>query len=193
MRHLQGPAFAVALAALVILPCRQASGACLEIPKDALLLIEKSRTESCALCARQFRKEAFAILDAALAPGTQIVPAGPCVFEKGASPDVQEFTLSPAPGEDGKAEGGASEHAPEVVFVFHTRARRLVGIPERECTADEVAAAFRGLAPKSGFRGRARLVRFAYGEGRTFTYLVKENRIVIHCRLEEVSPAKAGP
>ncbi|MFY9397108.1 MAG: hypothetical protein WAR22_01955 [Desulfomonilia bacterium] len=176
---------AAVLMALLV-PAPAVTGAA-ELPEAPLELLAKAGTETCAICAKQMRKQAIELLDEHLLPGLEISSRPGCLLVKTGRRNALSLECYP-PGEAMGPEGKQGE-TPEVVFAFYTAGESLVGIAPEDCTAGEIAEVFRAYPEGTVFEGSLRLVGYAYGDGLAFNYFQSENRLQIHCIVLELRPA----
>ncbi|MFH2100080.1 MAG: alpha/beta hydrolase, partial [Pseudomonadota bacterium] len=133
------------------------------VPDAALNLLGQAATETCSICARDLRKDAFAILARAMVPGREIRFRPDC-------------PLVPAPGSLEYAAAcleEADDTRPTVLFRVHTPESHLVGLKPGDLTPGDL------LPGPEGFTGRARVVGFAYGDGPGFSFLPEANVLMI--------------
>ena len=152
---------------------------CPEFPFDPLSseafdLLAESAADSCAVCARERRGEAFAILDESLRPGDILHGAGHCPFVLTTGGDSELRLACFAPNK------------PRLTFRFHTTANHYVGIASGDYTADSLAARFLSLPPDTPILADIRIIPFPYGNGETFLYHVSANHLQIQCEVSAI-------
>ncbi len=144
------------------------------LPDDAFALLAESAAESCAVCARDLKREAFAVLEETLVPGVRLGTDSTAHFTRAAkSEDELEFVPSP--------DGGT-----RLSLRFHTGPDHLVGIAERDYTEPRLAARVASAPAGTLFRGTVEIVPFAYGDGAAWLYFEKENHVQVQCRIIEI-------
>jgi len=132
-----------------------------ELSRAAFDLLSESAVDSCSICAREAREEAFRILNETIRPGAVLRGGPDCPFL--AAPDAgNEFLLSCF------AHGELT-----LLFRAHTAANRLVGIESADLTPDSLAG-----RPAAA----ARIIPFPYGDGDAFLYHPAENRLEVMVR-----------
>ena len=158
----------------------------LDLPYDAFRLLAATTAEPCTICVKQDLEKAFAIMNASLAPGIEMRSDSACSFVKTAEGDENALTLSCYPPETFVKSLKADEKAPQVVLVFYTPDRRLVGISETDFTGRETAETYRAAPAGTVFEGRIRLIPYKYGDGPAYNYFRSTNKLRIHCVLVEI-------
>jgi len=142
-----------------------------EFPVEITGLLTEAEADSCGVCIREKRADAFEIAGEWFAPG-HLVEAGTTrgwwLLEGG----DQELYF----GEPG-------ETSPRLTFRFHTADAHLVGIAPEDFTDRGLAA--RILARPAGEPGTETLevVEFRYGNGESFHFDEERNRIQVQCRV----------
>jgi len=145
-----------------------------DLPAEALGLLAKSASDTCAVCAREARQEAFQILAAAFPPGRIVASDSMRWFV--ALPGGNELLLGPPPAA-----------GPAVTFRFHTAENHLVGIAESDWTDSNLAERIHALPPGSPFHASIEVVPFAYGDGPTFSYSPSAGRVRVHCKVVAIA------
>lgn len=141
------------------------------LPIEAFNFLAASAVDSCAVCARELRDDAFSILDHAFRPGRIVRSDGPRSFLRGAS-GANEIILSSWQGED-----------PRLTFRFHTIGDHLIGIAETELTDETIADRCRSLPEGASFDGVIEIVPFAYGDGAAYLYSPASRHLQVQCRI----------
>jgi hypothetical protein len=159
----------------------RANPASIELPEEAFSLLAESFTQDCILCAKQMRKVAFRILTNRFKAGDVIRSDDSCLFVRSPLCGLQELMLTcyPKAQENGK---------PLLSFRFHTAQNKLVGIAEKDITANHFAEIYSAAPVGASFTGELEIVPFRYGDGKTFNYHVKENVVEVHCKIRSLKP-----
>jgi hypothetical protein len=71
-----------------------------------------------------------------------------------------------------------------VVMRFHTADQRLIGVSKDDYTDEKTAEVFNSAPAGTRFTGSVVLIDYPYGDGPTYNYHVKTNRLHIHCRIQ---------
>jgi hypothetical protein len=142
-------------------------------PPEITGLLTTAEADSCGVCVREKRAEAFELAELWFAPGHFVEP--------GATPG---WRLLPG----GEAElyfGDTGETSPRLSFRFHTEDDHLVGISPEDYTDPQLAV--RILERPAGTPGTETLevIRFAYGDGESFLFDEATNRLQVQCRVIE--------
>lgn len=153
--------------------------AAMERLDQALVLLNESSKETCAICAEQEKRKGFGLLDEALPPGAIIAGDQRCVFTRTSEQSPNEMLLSC----DSLPDKGVR---PPVILQFHTDAQRLIGVSKDDYTDENTAEEFNSAPPGSRFRGAVVLIDYPYGDGPTYNYYVKTNQLHIHCRIQSL-------
>jgi hypothetical protein len=143
-------------------------------PVEAFALLAKSATDSCAVCARELKEDAFHILDDAFRPGRIVRSDGSRRFLRGTG-GANEFILSSWQHSD-----------PRFSFRFHTLGERLIGIAEEDLTKASIADRFRSISEEAVFDGAIEVIPFAYGDGAAYLYFPSSKHLQVHCRIIEI-------
>lgn len=146
---------------------------------QALILLNESSQETCAICAEQKKRKGFGLLDAALLPGTIVAGDQRCVFIRTSEQGQNEIFLSCDPLPD------KGVRTP-VILRFHTAAQRLIGVSTDDYTDEKTAEELNSAPPGSRFRGAVVLIDYPYGDGPTYNYHAKTNQLHIHCRIQSL-------
>ncbi len=137
-------------------------------------LLAESAVDSCAICAREKREEAFALLDECLLPGDVLRGTERCPFLV-ATGNENELCLACFTRED-----------PRLTFRYHTAANHYVGIARGDFTADSLAGRLLLLPPDTLLVADIRIIPFPYGSGETFLYQPSGSHLQIQCELFRV-------
>ncbi len=144
------------------------------LPAEAFELLTKSMDDSCSACARDFRRQAFQLLEERFPPGVILRSDSLCQFTR-------------APGsEDALVLASQLRADPKLTFRFHTAANHLVGIAESDMTDESVAARCRAAIDGAALRGALEIVVFEYGDGPTFLYHASNNSVEVQCQILEI-------
>ncbi len=154
-------------------------------PLESARLLAEGLTESCAICVKGLREEAFSIIEKTYPPGKIIEatagrpfvrdPGGQSAFLIAGHEKRVLIRKDPKKGDI---------YLPLFLFRFHTAGDHLVGVERANYTDQKTAKKFTSTPPGGLFQGKAVIIGFQYGDGPSFTYSVADNIIYIHCRLE---------
>lgn len=145
----------------------------LDLPAAALERLERSRADSCAICAEKLRKEAFEELDLIYRPGVRVASAPEARFVR-------------APGGACELEIPSSAAGPRVTFRFHTAADHLVGVAEEDLTDAGIAARLQAMPEGARLAGLIEIIPFPYGDGAAFLFLPASGHLQIQCKVLEI-------
>ena len=162
-------------------------GDAFDYPVTPARMLADSLAESCEICARKTRKEAYALLEKEFPPGR--------LFR---APETRPFIKAPVGGGALFPWGGQKRvlylkmdgtgrddiFLPLVFFRFHTEKNHLVGIERDDYTDASIEERIAALPASSGFRGSVKIIRFRYGDGSSFSFSQGENALYIHCKIE---------
>ncbi|MDT8274208.1 MAG: hypothetical protein RRA35_13540 [Desulfomonilia bacterium] len=165
------------------------SPAC-DLPEQALALIADASVDPCPLCRKHTLNKAFAILNEWFSPGGSIQTDQACRFMKTTPGSDNELSLSCYPSDALIASIDAGAVPPHLVFRFHTEHKHLVGIADTDFTDASYAAHYTASGPNTAFEGRVRFITYRYGDGPSYNYFEQTHRLVIHCMVEQLIPAK---
>lgn len=160
----------------------------MDLPEEAFALLAEAAADPCSICAWNKTKKAFEILNRSLVPGAQILTGGRCRIVKTAAGNNNELSLSCYPSDTLTASLAEQEKPPDVVFAFYTPQERLVGISEADYTDRSVAQIFHDSKPGSAYDGKIILIPYAYGDGPTYNYFQEAHRLMIHCKVLQLTP-----
>ena len=147
-----------------------------DLPAEALARLAESTADSCAVCRRELRRKAFAVLDESLRPGT-IVRADSDSRLRRAGGGGQELELVPS-----------SPDGLRITFRFHTLTDRLVGIGDDDLTAAPLARRILSVPVGAPVRGTLEIVEFAYGDGPGYLFFPEGTRLQVQCRILGLDP-----
>jgi hypothetical protein len=147
----------------------------LTLPEPALRLLAESAADSCSICARQLREQAYDLLDREFPLEKILVTTPSCLLLRSPRGEENELVLSCAHAE--------KDPLPVLIFRFHTPARHLVGISPGDFTAAEPAAEYLAAGPEAAFEGTLKIIAFRYGNRPTFNYSAGRGVIQIHCQV----------
>lgn len=145
-------------------------------PIEALQLLNQSSLDSCAVCARRNRSEAFEILDRTHRPGKLIATTSDAHFIR-------------VPG--GENELSLTSYAlegPILTFRFHTSEKHLIGIADTDQSDPSTALAFAAAGGGERLIGLLELVEYAYGDGPTYLYSPTQNHLQFQCKILDLGP-----
>lgn len=145
-----------------------------DLPREAFALLNRSTEDSCSVCARESRAEAFELLEAHYRPGMIIRSDSANGFMR-TDGGENELTLVAYPGD-----------APSLTFRFHTSDDHLVGIAAADMTEESIAERCLSFPVGAAFDGALQIIEFAYGDGTTFLYFASTNHLQLHCRILEI-------
>ncbi len=141
--------------------------------REAVDLLAKSASDSCSICAREARDQAFALLADRFPPGRIIESERSHPFRiTSLGENELSFDLLPA----------------SIGFRFHTAEDHLVGIAEADWTSPSVATILHTTPPGNPVDGSVEIIPFAYGDGPAFSYSPSTGRLHVHCRVVEIVP-----
>ena len=142
-----------------------------EFPAGIRGLLTEAEADSCGVCIREKRAEAFELAEAWFAPGTLVRPDGARGFAVLPGGEMELYFADP------------DRATPRLSFRFHTVHDHLVGIDPADFTDSLLAAEV--LARPEGTEGTEMLevVAFAYGDGPAFLFDETSNRIQVQCRI----------
>ncbi len=158
-----------------------------EPPYQGLKLLGDSTALECPVCVTDMQKRAFRIIDQALPSGKEIETSpGFTLVRNGSCKDgellMSSYLERKTVGEDPQK---GRILAPLFVFYFHTKRHHLVGIKSEDMTGENADTQYGGAADgiTRMFTGRLVLIPYGYGDGATFIYFQKENKIQVQCRI----------
>ena len=147
----------------------------LSLPEPALQLLAESAAESCSICARQLREQAYDFLDQDFPLERILATTESCLLLRSPLGEENELVLS--------CDHAEKDSLPLLIFRFHTQASHLVGISPGDFTADEPAAEYLAAGPGTAFEGTLKIVAFRYGNRPSFNYSAGRGIIQVHCRI----------
>jgi len=159
---------------LVSFSCGQAQ-APLSLPDPPLRLLAESAAESCSICARQLREQAYDLLDREFPPERFLATTDSCLLVRSPEAEENELVLS--------CDSAGGEPLPLLLFRFHTPAHHLAGISPGGFTADGPAAEYLAASPGTAFEGTLKIIPFRYGNRPSFLYSLNRKAIQVHCQL----------
>ncbi len=142
-----------------------------DFPEEITGLLSAAEADSCGVCIREKRAEAFEIADEWFAPGTRVRIEG------------EEGWRVLSGGEMELYFGPASETAPGLSFRFHTADAHLVGIEPEDFTDPELAARILARPPEELGGEMLEVIPFVYGDGASFLFDSTQNRLQVQCRI----------
>lgn len=167
----------------------EGGGGGLEPPLVPLRLLAGSLIEGCSICAESDTKKAFSMLGREYPPAAVFSSGPECAFIKTAECGKGEFVLSCySAREPYEGPGGKKSAFPLLVFRFHTESDHLVGVAPGDFTAPDIASKIGAVRPGGSFDASIGVVAYRYGDGTTFNYSPKENRLTVHCRVIKFVP-----
>ncbi|RKZ11688.1 hypothetical protein DRQ53_01825 [bacterium] len=132
-------------------------------------MLTSAEADSCGVCVREKRADAFALADEWFSPGTTIRVVGDDGWKVLPGGEMELYF------------GDAS--SPTLSFRFHTEDAHLVGIAAEGFTDPQLAT--RILARTSEETGRESLIviPFDYGDGESFLFDEYSNRVQVQCQV----------
>ncbi len=158
-----------------------------DLPTEALALLGKSVAESCAVCVREMRAEAFAMLDDHYSPGTLLASDAGTRFTRRADAPG-ELVLARGDSAPGRLYSLEASAMPALTFRYHTDLDHLVGVAASDRTESGVTERLAAAPAGALFEGVFEVVPFAYGDGAAFRYSPAKQEVQIHCRIVELRP-----
>ena len=158
----------------------------MDLPDDAFQLFAEATVDPCSICAEQKREKAFHIMNDRFIPGRVIQTDDNCRLIKTGSDN--DLSLSCYPSDALNTSITDDEQLPQVVFSFHTRQKRLVGIAETDYTDAPAADLFHASKPGTVYEGRIIIIPYKYGDGPAYNYFQQSNKLLIHCRVLQLDP-----
>ena len=155
------------------------------IQSDALALLTQGAQEDCSICGKKKRKEAHRILNSELKPGLVIKSNLNCYFVKDTACDTNELLITACKQSEIGNLDLEDERLffPRVVFRFHTKKEHLVGIDEDSFTSNTFASIYSRALNNAPINIELEIIEYKYGDGITYNYYLKENKLQIHCKL----------
>lgn len=162
------------------------------MPREARALLTKSAADSCSICAKEFRRKAYQVLENAYPAGTIVLTDSTTAFSR--IPDSpNELVLAKFMPVDEEFLGddnpsGTPVHAPvpQLSFRFHTPSDHLVGVSPLDMTEVGLAKVVHDAPGGATFEGVLQVVAFAYGDGSTFLDNASAHRIEVHCKILDI-------
>jgi hypothetical protein len=146
----------------------------------ALRLIAQSTKESCGVCVETLKKKGFNQLNAFFYPGREF--RGEALI-KIADSGSAEFVTGSYP-ESGKWEfEGEEVLLPLVTYRIHTAADTFPGIAKDDFTSDQMLKKFNSAGKGSPIKGVFRIIAYPYGDGKSFIYSERKNRIQVQVKI----------
>lgn len=155
----------------------------LDLPDEALQHLAGAAADPCSICAKQKVKKAFAILNKIFVPGAVIQTDGKCRLVKAGNDAGNGLMLTCYPSESLIASLGPEDQLPQLIFSFYTEQEKLVGISEKDFTAQDPAELFHASKPGTIFEGELKLIPYAYGDGPAYNYFQQANKLQVHCKI----------
>ena len=146
----------------------------LQANDEITALLVSSLSDSCGVCVRDKRREAFAIAEAAFAPGT-IVRGAPGANLRVVDRAELELRMGDTPS------------SPAVSFRVHTEDEHLIGIAPEHLTPRDRAFVIHDTPEGDVVDVTLEVVPFAYGDGTTFLFDELDNRLQVQCRVVDQS------
>jgi hypothetical protein len=159
------------------------------IPREASRMIAESNIEKCSICRNKLRKDAFSAINPVLSPGSLIKTGDSYTFVKNDNCGADEFMLTCATDremikdKDGKEIG----LSPIAVFRFHSEKNRMIGISKEEYSGKKDRGVFHSIKKNSEFHGEIVIIKYAYGDGPSYNFNARENKIIVHCRIINIA------
>jgi len=155
------------------------------IQSDGLALLAQGAQEDCSICGKKKREEAYRTLNSEFKPGLVIKSNPNCYFVKDTACDTNELlTTSCKQSMIGNLDLEENKILfPRVVFRFHTKKDHLVGINENLFTSNTFASIYSKALNNAPINTELEIIEYKYGDGITYNYYLKENKLQIHCKL----------
>ncbi|HYA02670.1 MAG TPA: hypothetical protein VEI04_06115 [Syntrophobacteria bacterium] len=150
-------------------------------------LLAESGVDPCAICSKETRNKAFQILNRQLLPGRIFKTSPDCLLIRSTSGENELAPVCYPAGAPVKTREGEGQ-LPRVAFRFHTSAKHLVGIAEKDFTGEQVAADHLSAPSGTLFSGVLEIVVYKYGDGPTYNYYPTSNELQVHCKLLDLKP-----
>jgi len=147
----------------------------LNLPETALRLIAGSIVDSCSICARQSRENAFQLLDQEFPVGGVFATTDSCFLVRSSAAEENELVLT--------CRSAGKESLPLLIFRFHTPANHLVGISPEDFTLDGPVREYSAAGPEMALRGTLKIVAFRYGDRPSFIYSTNRGVLQVQCQL----------
>ncbi|MFH0977211.1 MAG: hypothetical protein V1874_15635 [Spirochaetota bacterium] len=160
------------------------------LPEEATSRLTDSVSEGCGICAEKLRNEAFGILNKEIRPGKVLSTSNLCKLVKDNIYKNNEFLSSCKQSSNITSKTTnekAEELAPVVIYQFHTKSKKLVGISDDDLTDEKFEKIYLQSPAGSKFTGKIQIIKYSYGQGSCFSYNLKENIIRVHCRIMELN------
>jgi hypothetical protein len=153
----------------------------------AFHLLAESSVDPCAICSKETRGKAFQMLNRELLPGRIFKTSTDCLLLRSTSNENDLAPVCYPAGAPVKTREGEGQ-LPRVAFRFHTSAKHLVGIAEKDFTGEQVAVGHLSAPSGTLFSGVLEIVEYKYGDGPTYNYYPTTNQVQVHCRLLDLKP-----
>jgi hypothetical protein len=153
----------------------------------AFHLVAESSVDPCSICGKQTRDKAFKVLDRELVAGRIFKTTPDCLLMLSISGENELTPVCYPAGAPVKTKEGEGR-LPRVAFRFHTSAKHLVGVAEKDFTSGQVVADCLSAPPGTIFSGVLEIVAYKYGDGPTYNYYPTSHQLDIHCRLLDLKP-----
>jgi hypothetical protein len=147
-----------------------------DFPEEVTNLLTAAEADSCGVCIREKRADAFALADEWFAPGTRVQ-----------SVTDQRWHLLEG-GEQELYFGLADAGSPTLSFRFHTEDVHLIGIEPEYYTDPRLAKLILERSLEEPGAESLEVIPFAYGEGASFLFDEDQNRLQVQCRILPASP-----
>lgn len=184
MRPMMRISLMLVLMSAMALNCSHAMG----LPDEALLLLAESTVDPCSICAKQTMDKAFRIMNDRCIPGLVMESDENCRWVKADANGDNELSLTCYPSDTLTKSLKDGESLPLLVFKFYTPQNRLVGISDKDYTDTPLADLYHASRSGTVFDGRIRLIPYLYGDGPTYNYFQKTNKLLFHCVVLQLKP-----
>jgi len=184
MRSMMRISLMLFLMSAMSLNCSHAMGP----PDEALLFLAETTADPCSICAKQTQDKAFKIMNDMCIPGFVMESEGKCRWIKADANNDNELSLTCYPSDTLKKSLKEGERLPHMVFKFYTPQNRLVGISDKNYTDTPTADLYHASRAGTVFEGRIRLISYPYGDGPTYNYFQKTNKLLFHCVVLQLKP-----
>lgn len=157
-----------------------------EIPRLALKLLADSLSDPCSICQKKLRKQAYKILTEELYPKKIIITSEG--FVKTNECSSNEFVLSNyKTREEYLSPQNTKEKFPLLVFKLHTNSNHLVGISKADYTEQNILTKFITFPNNTHFNAELETVNYAYSDAPCCNFILDENKLVVHCKIQKIS------
>jgi hypothetical protein len=166
-----------------------------EPPLLALKLLAETKIEKCPDCALEKQKRAFRMLDSDLKEGRTINSGNNAVFIRNNDCDDGELLISSYSQRMTTNDNYEKKNLdmPLITFYFHTKRHHFAGTKSGYFTGDKIDTVYGESKIKNvkTYTGRISIIPCSYGDGKTFIYFARKNKIQVHCNVIELKEVKS--